>query len=121
MSSHSTVGNAGAAQEAVTLFQTGQEQKETMKGTANNCIVMLNTYVQGANTKFLVSLGIQFPGGFLTLWLIGPRISPVIWYGAKSLEHCKFSLAVLVEKYDKFFLDKCPLASFPWQVSLFKN
>ena len=41
------------------------------------CIIMLNTYVQGANTKFLVSLGIQFPGDFLAVWLIGPRISPL--------------------------------------------
>ena len=59
-------------------FKQVRNKKKTMTWTANNCIVMLNTYVQGANTKFLVSLGIQFPGGFLTLWLIGPRISPVI-------------------------------------------
>ena len=62
-----------------------------MKWTANNCIIMLNTYVQGANTKFLVSLGIQFPGDFLAVWLIGPRISPLFdmernpWSNASKL------------------------------------
>lgn len=52
-------------------------RKKSMKWAANNCIIMLNAYVQGVNTKFLLSSGIQFPGVFLAVWLIGPRISPL--------------------------------------------
>ena len=99
------MGNAGAAQEAVTLFQAGQEQKKTMKWTANSCIIMLNTYVQGANTKFLVSLGIQFPGGFLAVWLIGPRISPLFDMARNPWSNTSKSSLIYTSKFS--------LTSFP--------